>query len=65
MSKKSDPIEGDPLDFEIDFSDSRPNPYWLGTVDRRCVRLLAPELAEAFPDDDAVNDALRIVLGLT
>jgi hypothetical protein len=41
---------------------SRPNPYWLGVVDRRCVRLLAGDLADAFPDDDAVNEALRATL---
>jgi len=55
-------VPDDPLDHEIDFSKSRPNPYWLGTVDRRCVRLLASDLAEAFPDDDAVNEALRTAL---
>jgi len=53
---------GDPLDHEIDFSKSRPNPYWLGVVDRRCVRLLASDLADAFPDDAAVNEALRTLL---
>jgi hypothetical protein len=52
----------DPLDHEIDFSKSRPNPYWLGVVDRRCVRLLAGDLAEAFPDNAAVNEALRTLL---
>jgi hypothetical protein len=53
--------DDDPLDYEIDFSKSRPNPYWLGTVDRSCVRLLPSDLAEAFPDD-AVNEALRMIL---
>jgi len=43
------PVDDDPLDHEIDFIKSRPNPYWLGTVDRRCVRLIASDLAEAFP----------------
>jgi hypothetical protein len=57
-----DTVDNDPLDHEIDFSKSRPNPYWLGTVDRRCVRLIASDLAEAFPDDDAVNEALRTTL---
>jgi hypothetical protein len=54
--------DDDPLDHEIDFSKSRPNPYWLGMVDRRCVRLLASDLADAFPDDAAVNDVLRSLL---
>ena len=55
MEKTSD----DPLDHEIDFSKARPNPFWLGVVDRKCVRLLAPDVAEAFPSDAAVNEALR------
>jgi hypothetical protein len=54
--------DDDPLDHEIDFSKSRPNPYWLGMVDRNCVRLLSKDLADAFPDDAAVNDALRSLL---
>ena len=59
MEKTSD---DDPLDVEIDFSKSRPNPYWLGVVDRRRVRLLDGEIAESFPDDTAVNEALRMFL---
>ena len=52
----------DPLDAEIDFSEGRPNPYWLGVVDRRCVRLLELDVAAAFRDDAAVNEALRSLL---
>ena len=63
MKKASEtPDDDDPLDHEIDFSKSRPNPYWLGMVDRRCVRLLANDLADAFPDDAAVNEALRTLV---
>lgn len=62
MKKASEAVDDDPLDHEIDFSKSRPNPYWLGMVDRRCVRLLASDLADAFPDDAAVNEALRTLL---
>jgi hypothetical protein len=51
----------DPLDREIDFSDGTPNPYWLGVVDRECVRLLDKDLAAIFPDDEAVNSALRAI----
>jgi len=58
MEKASD----DPLDVEIDFSNSRPNPYWLGVVDRRCVRLLDDDLAKSFPDDASAKDALRVLL---
>jgi hypothetical protein len=59
MEKTSD---DDPLDAEVDISKSRPNPYWLGLVDRRCVRLLDVDLTESFPDDAAVNEALRTFL---
>jgi len=62
MTSKPIVTDDDPLDHEIDFSKSRPNSYWLGTVDRRCVRLIAGDLAEAFPDDDAVNKAVRTIL---
>lgn len=54
--------DNDPLDHEIDFSESRPNPFWLGMVDRRCVRLLESDLADVFPNDAAVNEALRALL---
>ncbi len=61
MKKKptSAAADDDLLDHEIDFSRARPNPFWLGVVDRRCVRLLEPDLADLFPDDKAVNEALR------
>jgi len=54
--------DDDPLDVEIDFSKSRPNPYWLGLVDRRYVRLLDLDLVKSFSDDTAVNEALRVFL---
>jgi hypothetical protein len=54
--------DDDPLDVEIDFSKSRPNPYWLGVVDRSRVRVLDSDVAEAFCDDAAVNEALRMLL---
>jgi len=59
--KTSEAADNDLLDREIDFSNARPNPFWLGVVDRRCVRLLEPDLADLFPDDKAVNEALRCI----
>jgi hypothetical protein len=53
--------EDDPLDHEIDFSKARPNRFWLGLVDRGCVRLIDKDLAELFPDNEAVNRALRAI----
>ena len=52
----------DPLEKEIDFTEGRPNPYLLAVVERRCVRVLDSDLAAMFPDDAAVNAALRAVL---
>jgi hypothetical protein len=61
MKNKSARASDDPLDREIDFSRGRPNPYWLGVVDRECVRLIDKDLVELFPDNEAVNTALRAI----
>jgi hypothetical protein len=61
MKNKSVHANDDPLDREIDFGKSRPNPYWLGVVDRTCVRLIDKDLADLFPDNDSVNAALRAI----
>lgn len=61
MKRKSTPEGDDPLDREIDFSGARPNPYWLGVVDRNCVRVIDRDLADVFPDDASVNAALHTI----
>ena len=61
MTNKRVDRDEDPLDREIDFSKGRPNPYWLGVEDRKRVRLIDEDLAELFPDDNAVNAALRVI----
>ncbi|PYQ28798.1 MAG: hypothetical protein DMF56_14055 [Acidobacteria bacterium] len=61
MKSKRLNIDGDPLDREVDFSKGRPNPYWLGVVDRTCVRLIDKDLVDLFPDNESVNAALRTV----
>jgi hypothetical protein len=61
MKNKSIRDDDDPLDREFDFSKARPNPYWLGVVDRKCVRLIEKDLAEIFPDNESVNAALRAI----
>ena len=58
---QTEAAEDDPLGRETDFSKSIPNPYWLGVVNRRCVRLLEADLAEIFPDNASVNAALRTI----
>jgi len=64
MKTKSNPSD-DPLDEEIDFRNARPNPYWLGVVDRHRVRLIDDDLAAIYPDDEAVNSALRSIATTT
>lgn len=61
MKNKPVSADDDPLDREIDFSRGRPNPYWLGVVDRHRVRLIDADLADVFPDNEAMNAALRAV----
>jgi hypothetical protein len=36
--------------------------YWAGRLHRGTARHLEPDLAKAFPDDESVNAALRVVL---
>jgi hypothetical protein len=54
--------DDDPLDREIDFSNARPNPYFVAYHGPKVIRVLEPELAEAFPDNETVNAALRSVI---
>jgi hypothetical protein len=55
-------VDDDEMPREIDFTKGRPNPYWLGLVDRSCVRLIDKDLAAIFTDDRAVNEALRTLV---
>jgi hypothetical protein len=61
MTKPST-VDDDEMPAEFDFSRSRPNPYWLGLIDRRCVRVIDKDLAAIFTDDRAVNEALRTLV---
>jgi len=66
MNKKSTPVEDDdPLDREIDFSNSRPNPFARDYGHNRNLRVLAPDLLKIFPDSDSVNEALRTLVRVT
>jgi hypothetical protein len=63
MKKKAEVVvDVDPLDREIDFSNSFPNPF-AGRRIRNFV-VIDPEMLERFPDSTAVNDALRELLAL-
>ena len=59
MKKKI--VEDDPLDREIDFSNARPNPYFVAYHGSKVIRVLEPDLAELFPDNASVNAALRAI----
>ncbi len=61
MKKKADSEDVDPLDREIDFSNARPNPYFVAYHGPKVIRVLEPDLAEIFPDNAAVNAALRTI----
>jgi len=63
MNKKNATVEDDdPLDREVDFSNTKPNPFARDYGRNRNVRVLAPDLLSVFPDSDAVNEALRTLL---
>jgi hypothetical protein len=59
MKKKT--VDDDPLDREIDFSNARPNPYFVAAVGPKYIRVIEKDLAELFPDNASVNAALRTV----
>ncbi len=53
--------DDDPLDREFDFSKARRNPYFVAYHGPRVIRVLEPDLAEIFPDNESVNAALRSI----
>jgi hypothetical protein len=61
MKRKQVSEEADPLDREFDFSKARPNPYFVAYHGPKVIRVLEPDLAERFPDNESVNAALRKV----
>ena len=55
----SAPVDNDDILPEYDFSNARPNPYATRFRTDTVVVALAPDVAQMFPDANAVNDALR------
>lgn len=51
----------DPLDREIDFRNGRRNPHFVEYHGPKVIRVLDPDVAELFPDNESVNAALRSV----
>ena len=62
MKKK--PVDEDPLDREIDFSNATPNPYFIAAVGAKYVRVIDKDLADLFPDNTSMNAALRRIAGV-
>jgi len=61
-----DSVEADPLlPRKLDLSKAVRGKYYDRMRDGTNIVLLAPDLMEAFPDSDAVNDALRKYQALT
>jgi len=66
MSRKNAPVEDDdPLDREVDFSNTKPNPFARDYGRNRNLRILDPDLLGVFPDSESVNEALRTFIRLT
>ncbi len=59
--KKKAPVDDDPLDREFDFTRARPNPHFVAYHGPKVIRVLEPDLAEVFPDNESVNAALRTI----
>ena len=63
-----DDYETDEMQDEYDFTQMNVRPTGRYAPGRRIgsnVRVLAPDVTDAFPTDNAVNEALRLVLQLT
>lgn len=61
-STKLDPLRERP---DLDFSKGVRGKYYQRMQEGTNIVLLAPDLMDAFPDSDAVNDALRKYQALT
>jgi len=54
-------VDDDEMPAEVDLSRSIPNPYFVAYHGPKVIRVLEPDLAELFPDNESVNAALRKV----
>ena len=61
MKKKGKAEDGE-MRAEYDFSTARRNPYAERANMQTNIVAIEPELYEAFPSSEAVNEALRLVL---
>jgi len=52
-------------DRQLDFTNARPNPFATDYSKSRNLRVLAPDLLEAFPNSESVNEALRMLVRIS
>jgi len=62
MKKNLNVADDDPLDGELELKNGRPNPYARDYYRSKNLRVLAPDLLEAFPDSESMNEALRTLV---
>ena len=62
MKKNIGVADDDPLDGELELKDGRPNPHARDFYKSKNLRILAPDLLEAFPNSESMNDALRTLI---
>jgi len=64
MKKNLGVADDDPLDGELELKDGHPNPHARDFYKSKNLRILAPDLLEAFPDSETMNDALRTLVAV-
>lgn len=62
MKRKPTPAEDDSMRAEYDFTHAVRGKYYQRYQQGTNIVVLEPDVAEAFPNSDAVNDALRSLL---
>jgi hypothetical protein len=62
MKRKTNSADAEPVDREVGISDASRNPFARDYYKSRNLRVLAPDLVEAFPDSETVNEALRMLV---
>ena len=61
-TKKRDSPDELRAEYDFDFSKARPNPYAARLKGRAVAVVLDPDVAEAFPTSESVNEVLRSVV---
>jgi hypothetical protein len=59
---KRQTIDDDEMPAEVDLSRSIPNPWFVAIHGAKYVRVIDQDLADAFPDNESMNAALRKIV---